>query len=281
MQTPMLRAKRRSLAGLTPVSALVAVILLAGCGSSGPRFPNVKPTENQAVATTTPATVSTSTTTTTASASGPPSFVLHTTTEQGDRVKMEGWFGPAQTQQESDVEASALSGCPPPANDGRAMVVNLETAITLESSLSGSVGFSTGNVPLSNMGQQFMAFVMGYSSGPTCVHGEPSATTIELHTMQPGETRHFTIWVVLPDAITPADPHPSEQALAHGRWLMMVPDPMVNGSYAAHGQQPSVSGPRVVHCVSSDAPEGSGVNYLAVVGHAPRKMEATACAEPQ
>lgn len=45
-----------------------------------------------------------------------------------------------------------------------------------------------------------------------------------------GITRHrAAAVVVLPDAITPADPHPSEHALAARLWIMGVPEPSVNG----------------------------------------------------
>lgn len=250
--------------------------MLAGCGSSGPRFPNVRSTIlHKPIATTTPATVSTAATSTPAadpSSSGPVSFVVRATTEQGDRVKMEGWFGPALTTQESDVEGSALSECPEPANDGRAMVVKLEMAITLESSLSGKVGFSTGNVAGGSTTQQVMAFVMGNGSRASCGNGEPSATTGEVGTMQPHETQHYTMWLVLPNAITPADPHPSEQTLGHEHWLMLVPEPSVDGSGYNQDQRSSVSGPRVVHCQSASESGGPGINYLAVVGDTPRTM---------
>jgi hypothetical protein len=262
---------------ITATLLATLVAMLAGCGSSERRFPNVKPITNQPVAVTTPATMETSTVTTGTSAaesdtSGPASFVLHSTTEQGDTVKIEGWFGRALPASESDVEPSALSGCPPPANDGRAIVVKLDLAVTLESSLAGKVGFQTGDVAGGSTTQQLMAFVMDYSSGATCLRGEPSATTAELGTMQPGETRHFTIWLVLPDAITPSDPHPSEQTLGREHWLMLVPQPVVDGSYTPHDEAPRVSGPRVVHCQSGGESGGPGINYLAVVGHTPTTM---------
>lgn len=252
------------------IAAVVLAVLPAGCGSSGPRFPNVKAVASQPVVTTPATTASTGTTTAAPSdpsASGPPNFVVRATTEQGDRVKVEGWFGPALTAQESDVEGSALSGCPEPANDGRAMVVKLEMAITLESSLSGKVGFSTGNVA-----GTLMAFVMGDGSGANCGNGEPSATTAEVGTMQPHETQHYTMWLVLPNAITPSDPHPSEQTLGREHWLMLVPEPSVDGSGYNQDQHSSVSGPHVVHCQSASESEGPGINYLAVVGDTPRTM---------
>lgn len=239
------------------------VLLLTGCGSSSAGT-NAALGANQAEAS------ATSTTTSTASTStAPPSFVVKATTQAGDRVRLDGRFGPAQTAQESDVEASALSGCPEPANNGRAMIVRLDLTATLESSLSGRVGFATGDVSGGSTTQQLMAFVMGDSSGATCLRGEPSTTTGELGTMQPRETRTFTLWLVLPEAITPSDPHPSERTLGSKRWLMLVPQPTVNGSGYAQDQQSKVSGPRVVQCSS----DGSRAQYIAVVGDTPTTMK--------
>jgi len=58
--------------------------------------------------------------------SGPADFVIEATTEKGDKVKVEGRFGPPQAAAESDVSQGALGECPSPASDGRELIVRLD-----------------------------------------------------------------------------------------------------------------------------------------------------------
>lgn len=67
------------------VILLLAAALLAGCGSSGAGSLNAPPAASQPESSA-PATTNTS---------GPASFVVHASTQEGDQVKVEGWFGPA------------------------------------------------------------------------------------------------------------------------------------------------------------------------------------------
>ena len=166
----------------------------------------------------------TSSTTADTPPAGAPSFVVQGTTQEGDKVKVEGSFGSPLRPSESDVDQTALSECTPPAPDGRELVVRLDLTTTLESSLAGEVTLSTSPIvgPL-------VSFVMGFKEGARCEGGEPKNAEANFGSVQPGQSVSFTMWVVLPDAITPADPHPSEHALAAGLWLMGVPTPLVNG----------------------------------------------------
>jgi hypothetical protein len=193
--------------------AALCAVLLAGCGSGG----SGSSTSNS---TTIPASVSTPkrsdpTTKPTASSTpadtastGAASFVIHGTTQAGDKVKVEGRFGSPLRPSESDVNQTALGECPPPAPDGRALVVRLDLSTTLESSLAGEVKFETNSI----IGGPLVNFVMGFREGASCESGQPQNVVVNFGSVQPGQSDNFTMWVVLPDAITPADPHPSEHA---------------------------------------------------------------------
>jgi len=185
-------------------------------------------------------------------------------------VKVEGRFGSPLRPSESDVDQTALSECPPPAPDGRALVVRLDLMTTLESSLAGEVTLSTSPIvgPL-------VSFVMGFKEGARCEGGEPRNAEANFGSVQPGQSVSFTMWVVLPDAITPADPNPSEHALAAGLWLMGVPAPFVNGK--GIGTPNKLSGPRVVRCRHEDFGVAGYEHYIAVVGDTPTTMVESEC----
>jgi hypothetical protein len=171
---------------------------------------------------------------------------------------------------ESDVDQTALSECTPPAPDGRELVVRLDLSVTLESSLAGEVTLSTSPVvgPL-------VSFVMGFKEGARCEGGEPKNAEANFGSVQPGQTVSFTMWVVLPDAITPADPNPSAHALAADLWLMGVPMPLVNGK--GIGTPSKISGSRVVRCRTEDFGIGGYEHYIAVVGDTPTTLHESEC----
>lgn len=256
--------------------AVLCAVLLAGCGSSG-SSPSTSgfttPTASVNTPTQTdPATApTTSSTTADSSPAGAPSFVVQGTTSDGDKVKVEGRFGSPLRPSESDVDQTALSECTPPAPDGRELVVRLDLSVTLESSLAGEVTLSTSPIvgPL-------VSFVMGFKEGARCEGGEPKNVEANFGSVQPGQSVNFTMWVVLPDAITPADPHPSERALAARGWLMGVPLPLVNGK--GIGTPNKLSGPRVVRCrTNGDGVNEPGNEYIAVVGDEPTTMVESEC----
>ena len=195
-----------------------------------------------------------------ASLSSASDFTANATTQEGDRVKVEGRFGSPLPTSQSDVDQSALAGCPPPAPDGRAVVVRLDLTTTLESNLAGEVGLDTGFVYARPVN-----FVMGNSQGAACEYGEPTNTKVSLGTLQPHQSANFTMWLVLPDAITPNDPQPSEQTLAAEHWLIAIPQPTVNGSGSSQNQRDSITGPRIIRCES----ESGGGKYLAVIAGTP------------
>jgi hypothetical protein len=192
-------------------------------------------------------------------------------------VKVEGRLGSPLRASESDVDQTTLSECTPPAPDGRELVVRLDLTTTLESSLAGEVTLSIAPIvgPL-------VSFVMGFREGPRCEGGERRNAEANFGSMQPGQSVSFTMWVVLPDAITPADPHPSEHALAARGWLMGVPEPSVNGKGTATGVgiKPTtvVSGARVVRCITDgNEVAAPGDEYIAIVGDTPTTMHESEC----
>jgi len=130
----------QTVAGLVALSAL----LLAGCGSSGSSsspsdlatIPTSVRTATQSDPATTPTTSSTPVDT---APTGAASFVVQGSTQEGDKVKVEGRFGLPVPSSQSDVDQTALSECTAPAPDGRELVVRLDLTTTLESSLAGEV----------------------------------------------------------------------------------------------------------------------------------------------
>jgi hypothetical protein len=149
------------------------------------------------------------------------------------------------------------------------MVVRLDLTATLESRLSGKVDVFPVALRETMGRHQPINFVMGYSQGASCAQeAETDGTTgIDLDTVQPHQSARFTMWVVLPDAVTPTDPHPSEKTLGSQDWLMAIPVPQVNG----HGVGEYVArGTRVVHCHEPVIGGESDRKYLAVVDDTPR-----------
>jgi len=253
--------------------AALCALTLAGCGSSGSSTSSaITPPVSVSTATQPDptATPTTSSTTADSSPAGAPSFVVQGTTSNGDKVKVEGSFGSPLSPSESDVDQTALGECPSPASDGRELVVRLDLTTTLESSLAGEVEVDTTPIvgPL-------VSFVMGYREGARCEGGEPKNVVVNFGSMQPGQSVSFTMWVVLPDAITPNDPHPSEKALAADLWLMGIPFPLVNRQ--GIGTPTRLSGPRVVRCRHEDFGLAGYEHYIAVVGDTPTTLHESVC----
>lgn len=249
------------------------LIGLASCGSGTPTVVH-NPTEAPpaiGVSTDTSSTTATvNTSPTEPSMAGRPSFTVSVAEPDGDKVSLEGRFGPVVPASQSTVSQTALSECPQPASDGRAMVTQLDLATTVKSSLAAEVQLGTSylidvarNIPLVN-------FVMGYREGPECDNGQPGSATINLGKLQPHQTDHFTMWVVLPDAITPNRPHPTERQLGRELWLMALPVPVVQGGSTSStiGERPVVhtSGSRIVSCEHANFGGEEHFEYLAVSG---------------
>jgi predicted small lipoprotein YifL len=228
--------RRRSPAKLSLLLVLAAAAL-AACGSSGPSKPTEsslaaareakeqnEPSEATAdgetasTATTTPATTQASTTAAAPDPTGPPAFAMAGSTESGDKVRIEGRFGPVLSPSESGVNQSALEGCPQYAA-GRDLVVQVDLVTTIESGLSGDATAEGFDFTL----PREVDYVLDFSEGATCKFAGEYEVSINMGTLQPHQPDHFTMWAVLLGAITPSDPHPSVQTLAHQHWSMAAP----------------------------------------------------------
>jgi hypothetical protein len=231
-------------ARLPLLAACMAGVLLVGCGSTPSTTAVLKRPAGQTHAASTsappPATPTPPTDKAAPSSKGPPAFSIHGHTEHGDKVHVEGRFGPILAPSESDVDRTALQSCLD-AGGGRELVRRLDITATITSGLSGEVrigGFVVRATEESQHSHFILDYVMDGGGGLACYRdtGEEGSTgVINLGRQQPQEPRHFTMWVVLPDAITPSDPHPSAKKLASEEWYIGYPVVSVDGAVAAGG----------------------------------------------
>ncbi len=168
-----------------------------------------------------------------------PALSVNGKTEHGDTVHLEGRFGPILSPNETDIAQETLAGCPE--SDGRNLVRRLDLTIAITSSLSGHVQVVAPTVALNyEEGAEEIRkldFIMSGPEGTVCSKGlgEREGYVVDLGTLQPHERRTLSIWVVLLDAITPADPHPSLKYLQKQEWLMSEPMIRVDGLSAISG----------------------------------------------
>jgi hypothetical protein len=199
---------------LAPWVAMLGVVL-AGCGNThATGQPENSASTSEAVPTqtaTTPETVS----------SGEPDLTIRAEASDGDTVLITGHLSEPIPQAQSDAEPSGLSECLG-SNDQRALIVKLTLEVTVESSLATDVGLSNFQTAEHSTGTP-MSYLMGYSTGESCEPGND----VTLRQIQPHATSDFTIWLLLPDAITPDEPEPTAQALS-GRYMMIVPVVSIN-----------------------------------------------------
>lgn len=219
----------RTISGIGLSAMCVAVI---GCGAASPSAPNVAQPVGQTTATTTPTTDQAA-----PSLKAKPAFALNGHTEHGDTIHIEGRFGPILPPSESDVDQSALQRCLDAA-DGRELVRRLDIAATITSSLPGEVrigGFVVQATEETQHAHLLLDYVLNNPDGAACYRdtGEEGSTgVVNLGTLQPGATAYLSVWVVLPDAITPRNPEPSAKQLASEEWYIGYPTVLVNGAPA-------------------------------------------------
>jgi hypothetical protein len=220
---------------LTLALSLIA-LAIAGCGDSGvpPLVTTAtsQPTANAAAAaTTTQPAVSPAPTTT-------PAFSLNGHTYHGDTIHLSGRWGPILPPSESDVDPTALSQCPDV--DGRELIRKLTITATITSGLSADVtieGFPVVPYEEPPHTHGLLDFVIDEPGGASCHRNTTeAAASVNLGTLQPHTPAELSVWVVLPDAITPRDPHPSAKTLAHETWLLGSPSVIVDGEAAISGE---------------------------------------------
>lgn len=260
-------AKDRKLArrGMV-VAALLAAVAVAGCGSGGgPQIEELeRPGTPQAhIKQPLPATAPS-----TPAPTPKPDFVIESEGKSGDKVKLEGRFGPPLSASDTDASHAALESCQ--GADGRQMVVRLDVTATVESGLAGHVALGF-RVPYQN--ERSLSpplFLMGYSEGPAC-SGQAEPGRADLGTLEPHQPHSFTLWLVLPDVVTPRDPHPSAKSMARQEWLIDQPEVwMDNGRLAATG----TTGKRVDECKplpkEDTPPPGYENKEIALIAGTPR-----------
>jgi hypothetical protein len=241
-----------TLAGL----AACATALLVGCGSGAATLPVTAPASplaHAAIPTTPPPTPAAA-----PDPTKPPDFVVTGQTAEGDKVRVEGRFGPALPPTQSDADQTAVNECS--LSDGRELIARLDLVTTIESNLAGQVTIDGFHTLGSSKG--FTEFLMGYSEGATCHPGNLPASEVELGSLQPHVPHPFTLWVILDKAITPNDPHPSAKELGQG-WGMDIPTIDVNGTPATRGI--AAGGPRLLHCKSLSREEDYG-SFISITG---------------
>jgi hypothetical protein len=166
-----------------------------------------------------------------------PAFSIIGKTEHGDTIHVEGRFGPILAPNESDVDQTALSSCPD--TDGRELVRRLDVTAIITSALPGYVrvgGFVVQVDEENQHGHLILDYVLNGADGSHCYRDTSEGGGVEnLGTLQPHVPRTFSMWVVLPDAITPNDPHPTASTLAHEEWYIGYPAVSVNGALVSGG----------------------------------------------
>lgn len=254
----------------------VAGLMLTGCGSTTTRTITVT-VPTPPVPTTTTSHAATAATTSAEdkaapSSGGPPDFVLHERTQSGDKLKLEGRFGPLLPASGSDVDQNALGGCS--GVDGRELIIRLDLTATIESGLSAHV--TLANLSPSAVTQP-VDFVIDNAGGASCSSGDANseeaaeeAANPNLGTLQPHEPHHFTMWMVLPDAITPDDPHPSTATLAHEQWLIHLPGARIDNSPTGVPSAQAATGRRIVTCPAEAGAYQKA--YIALVSGTPQTI---------
>jgi hypothetical protein len=201
---------------IRPVCSLGIIAAVSGCGTVA-HTASTPSTES-------PGATTAQTQETTSESSPPtevPALTIRAEASDGDTVLITGHLSEPVPQAQSDAEPSGLSECLG-TNDQRALIVKLTLEVTVESTLAADVslsdfqtaGISTGN-PLS--------YLMGYSTGESCAPGNE----VTLRQVQPSAPSNFTIWLVLPDAVTPNEPEPTAQSLS-GRYMTAMPTVSIN-----------------------------------------------------
>jgi hypothetical protein len=170
---------------------------------------------------------------------GRPAFVRDEHTAHGDTIHLEGRLGPLLPPSESDVNQAVLQSCPQ--TDGRELVRRVDFTFAITSGLAGEVRLTP---PFVSVNEEEGAeeihnlnFVVADPEGTTCRKGlgEAAGFVIDFGVMQPNERRTLSVWAVLIDAITPADPNPSRAKLKAQEWLMTYPQIAVAGTPAIGG----------------------------------------------
>lgn len=168
-----------------------------------------------------------------------PNFVGGGKTSNGDTVRLEGRFGPILPPDESDVDTEVLEECPEGVGGGRELVRRLDVTVFITSGLAGDVSVVQPERSINEEAKTppSVDFIVAGPEGTSCHKGidEEDGAVVNFGTLQPQERRTFSVWVVLINALTPADPHPSIKQLQGQEWGMTGPTVLVDGATAIAG----------------------------------------------
>jgi hypothetical protein len=147
-----------------------------------------------------------------ASARGPV-YIANVTTEKGDRYTVEGAFGSPDTPAQAGVD---LSGCLGNPNNGRSLVVPVTYTVTLHTNVPAEVQLRSEGGALDGGHMEMLSTV----SNEPCAANEGGTLSFQ---MQPRSIATGKTWLILEEAITPKDEHPTEASLAHEYWAIALP----------------------------------------------------------
>jgi hypothetical protein len=203
---PMRRSRPNSFAAPT-LLALIVVLLLVGCGSSGPSnstASSTQPVANESSGQTRSAASSQTTPATTATL---PEVGTYTVVAKNTKFVSEIRLGSLQYGQAGAPPSEVLSACPGTSESaGNAAFAQGEMIATYA---EGSVPFQVslnGKGSMAGVGTSNLA--IHTSSGWTC-----SGEEIAQLTFQPGQSAIFQFWVINGEALTNARPHLSQDEL--------------------------------------------------------------------
>jgi hypothetical protein len=188
--------------------------------------------------------------------------VLKAGDDSGDSIETFISFSNAVAALKSNVNKSALASCR--VDSARALVVEVHLQTTSGSSPAVQVSESFP-LPATDPGSPYV--VMGYSAGPRC---EPPSNGIPgvKFTVGHRQWADFSMWVVLPNTITP---NGRASAKVLGNWLIEAPTVTLEGDGVFAYD---IWGVRLVTCGDGFAEDDT--NYLVPAGNPPSSIDSAA-----
>ena len=221
----------------TAVVLIVALIALAGCGTSA------TVSTGSSVSGQSDTSAPTTTSVASPSTSIPPSTVLGTATygdPSGDTVKLS--LSSFPVVRSISVPADVAQACEDGPNGNgefevdRSLFRQLNGTIEVTSSLMASIQLQFIGNGLGPIEQNVVHIL---SSGPQCNGNSDFGFS-----GSPGPISPFTIWLVYPNVLTPTQPDGDPTVLADSAWAF----PSLDIANTDSGEPTSVSGPGVIQC---------------------------------
>jgi hypothetical protein len=175
---------------------------------------------------------------TTAPTTEPAAFTLSVTGQSGDSGIVEGRFAPIVRASESGAETTALDDCG--ATTDRSYALRLDLTATVTSSLAADV--SLLQFESDNWAPKNMDIILSSEGSETCAISGDS--TVDFGELQPHQLASATVWLILPNTITPNEPSPVLKRLT-SEFRLRVPELSVGSSVT---DTPTTTGPRIAIC---------------------------------